>query len=162
NGPSAMTKTANLKYLQMALKWFSNPTEVHFHNYGYWICMAVKQRKSPITNIGLQIHIAPMIVPPYYLPHHWKMIKVKTIKNNKHVATYPDWINSSSTILFSTLVENDADVDNQNEQTKEEKDKEQTEKSEKSVVINRLKYKSDAAGFLDDTYSQIVSYDVES
>lgn len=80
----------------------------------------------------------------------------------KHGATDPHWTNDSSTILFTASLENDADVDNQNEQTKEEKDKEQTEKSEKSVVINRLKYKSDAAGFLDDTYSQIVSYDVES
>ncbi|HLQ71733.1 MAG TPA: S9 family peptidase [Bacillota bacterium] len=100
------------------------------------------------------------------LPQLWIMDmhggEAKQLTRFKHGATNPHWSKDSSTILFTASLEKDADVTSQKERTEEEKKKEQEEKKEKSVVINRLKYKSDAAGFLEDTYSQIVSYDIKN
>src|SRR5699024_11033789 len=98
------------------------------------------------------------------LPQLWIMDanggEAKQLTTFKHGASNPHWSKDSSTILFTASLEKDADVTSQKERTEEEKKKEQDEKAKKSVVINRLKYKSDAAGFLDDTYSQIISYDI--
>lgn len=100
------------------------------------------------------------------LPQLWMLDmqggEAKQITHFKNGATNPHWSKDSTRLFFTASLEKDADVNNQKENTDEEQKKERGEKAAKPIVINRLKYKADAAGFLDDTYSQIVSYDVNN
>lgn len=99
------------------------------------------------------------------LPQIWMMHtdggEAKQLTTFKHGATNPHWSPDSTTVFFTASLEKDADVNRQHEGTKEEREKERKEKAAEPLVIDRLNYKSDAAGFVDDTYSHIVSYHVE-
>ncbi|MFC4559083.1 S9 family peptidase [Virgibacillus kekensis] len=79
----------------------------------------------------------------------------------KHGAVNPVWSSDGKSIIFSASLEKGDDVTNQEEQSKEEQRKEKEDKSKKPIVITRLKHKSDAKGFHDEKYSQIVLYDIE-
>ncbi|GEN30763.1 acylaminoacyl-peptidase [Cerasibacillus quisquiliarum] len=79
-----------------------------------------------------------------------------------HGATNPEWSKDGKTIFFSALLDNDDDVQSQRELTKEEKEKKQNEKKKQPLIVNRLKYKSDARGFHDDKSMQILAYDLQT
>src|SRR5699024_3320553 len=79
----------------------------------------------------------------------------------KHGAVNPEWTKDSKDIIFSAPLEKDNDVNDQQESSKQERDKELEEKRKQPLVVNRLNYKSDADGFLDDKHTQIIRYNVE-
>ncbi|WP_200416492.1 S9 family peptidase [Virgibacillus salexigens] len=79
----------------------------------------------------------------------------------KHGATNPTWTKDGQFILFSALLENDDDIHNQQEMTKEEKQKIKSAKQEHPLVVNRLKYKSDAKGFHDNKKTQIIRMNIQ-
>src|SRR5690625_983860 len=83
--------------------------------------------------------------------------QLTTFKNG---AVHPHWSKNGQYIIFTARLETDDDIHNQKEQTKEERRKEQETKRKQPLVVQRLKYKSDALGFLDDKKSQIILYDV--
>ncbi|MFA1819864.1 prolyl oligopeptidase family serine peptidase [Virgibacillus oceani] len=74
----------------------------------------------------------------------------------------PDWSKDGRSIIFSTSLDSNDDVKNQKEPTKEEKQKEQENKKKKPLVVNRLKYKSDAIGFHDEKRTQLILFDVKN
>ncbi|PYZ98767.1 peptidase [Alteribacter lacisalsi] len=80
--------------------------------------------------------------------------QLTTFKNG---AMQPVWSPDSARILFTTSLEKDEeltapeDKENKNEDTK----------GKEPLVVTRLKYKSDASGFLDDSYKQIGFYSLE-
>ncbi|WP_164669659.1 S9 family peptidase [Virgibacillus doumboii] len=86
--------------------------------------------------------------------------EAKQITTFKNGAMNPTWSKDGKYIIFSASLENGDDVNDQSEQSKEERQEEKEEKSKQPLVINRLKYKSDAQGFLDEKRSQIVLFDV--
>ncbi|MEI3612190.1 S9 family peptidase [Pseudogracilibacillus sp. SO30301A] len=86
--------------------------------------------------------------------------EAKQITTFKNGAINPEWSKDGKFILFTARLENYEDIHNQKELTKEELQKEREEKNKQPRVINRLKYKADASGFLDDKKSQIFLYDV--
>src|SRR5699024_11526901 len=73
----------------------------------------------------------------------------------KHGAVNPEWSKDGKDIIFSAPLEKDDDVKDQQESSKQERDKELEEKRKQPLVVNRLNYKSDADGFLDDKHTQI-------
>ncbi|GAB3798698.1 S9 family peptidase [Virgibacillus kimchii] len=85
--------------------------------------------------------------------------QLTTFKNG--VST-PAWSRNGKSIIFSAPLDSDDDVKNQKELTKEEKQKEQESKKKKPLVVNRLKYKSDAKGFHDSKRTQLILFDVDS
>ncbi|WP_163971404.1 S9 family peptidase [Oceanobacillus halotolerans] len=88
--------------------------------------------------------------------------EAKQLTTFKHGAMNPEWSSDGKYIIFSAPLDHDDDVKNQKEQSKEERQKEQEEKSKQPLVVNRLKYKSDAKGFHDDKRVQLIQYDVEN
>lgn len=86
--------------------------------------------------------------------------EAKQITTFKNGAINPEWSKDGKFILFTAHLEKNDDIHNQKELTKEELQKEQEEKNKQPRIINRLKYKADASGFLDDKKSQIILYDV--
>ncbi len=79
----------------------------------------------------------------------------------KHGATSPTWSKDGKSILFHTSLENDDDIHNQKELSSEEKQKIKETKSKQPLIVNRLKYKSDAKGFHDTTNTQIIRMNVD-
>lgn len=83
--------------------------------------------------------------------------QLTTFKNG---AVNPNWSKDGKYIIFTARLEKDDDIHHQKEQTEEEKQKEREKKQKQPLIVNRLKYKSDALGFLDDKKSHIILYDV--
>lgn len=79
----------------------------------------------------------------------------------EHGAVNPHWSKDGKYIIFNAPIEKDAHVNKQREPSKKERQKIIEEKKKKPLIINRLKHKSDAKGFHDHLYTQIVLYDVE-
>lgn len=77
-------------------------------------------------------------------------------------ASHPHWSKDGKSIIFSAALKPDDDVTQQEEQTKEERQKEQEIKNKQPIIIDRLKHKSDAGGFLDQTKQQLIIYDIET
>ncbi|MBP1970134.1 acylaminoacyl-peptidase [Virgibacillus natechei] len=84
--------------------------------------------------------------------------QLTTFKNG---AGKPNWSKDGKHIIFSASLEADDDVHSQKEQSKEERQKEAEEKKKQPLIINRLKYKSDANGFHSNKRSQLVLFDME-
>ncbi|WP_249870586.1 S9 family peptidase [Oceanobacillus saliphilus] len=84
--------------------------------------------------------------------------KLTTFKNG---AVNPAWSKDGKYLVFSASLDSLDDVQNQDEQSKEERKKEQEEQSKQPLVIDRLKYKSDARGFHDNKKTQIILYSFE-
>ena len=80
----------------------------------------------------------------------------------KHGVSSPAWSKDGNSIIFSTSLDSDDDINNQTELTKEEKQKEQENIKKKPLVVTRLKYKSDAKGFHDNKRTQLILFDVTS
>src|SRR5690625_2843940 len=80
----------------------------------------------------------------------------------KNGATSPSWSSDGKYIIFSASLDRDDDVQSQTEQSKEEREKEHAEKKKQPLVINRLKYKSDANGFHNEIRNQLILYDMEN
>ncbi|HLR62072.1 MAG TPA: S9 family peptidase [Lentibacillus sp.] len=80
----------------------------------------------------------------------------------KYGAVNPEWSKDGRYIIFNAPLENGEDVTVQHELSKNEREQEQEEKSKQPLVINRLKYKSDANGFHDDKRSQIIRLEMEN
>jgi len=74
----------------------------------------------------------------------------------------PHWTKDGKSIIFSTSLDATDDVNTQKELTKEEKQKEQENKKKKPLVVNRLKYKSDAIGFHDDKRTQLILFELNN
>lgn len=87
--------------------------------------------------------------------------EAKQITTFTYGAMNPHWSKDGRYIIFTALLEPDADVANQKELSESEYKKEQQEKLEKPLIVNRLKYKSDALGFHDEKRMQIIMYDLE-
>lgn len=85
--------------------------------------------------------------------------QLTTFKNG---VSSPAWTRDGKSIIFSAFLNADDDVQNQKELTKEDKQKEQEDKKKKPLVVNRLKYKSDAQGFHDEKRMQLILFDVNS
>ena len=88
--------------------------------------------------------------------------EAKQLTTFKNGATNPTWSKDGKKIIFSSYLDHDDDVEKQNEQTKEEREKERKEKKKQPLIVNELKYKSDARGFHDNKRSQLVMFDLES
>ncbi|MFC2947893.1 S9 family peptidase [Virgibacillus sediminis] len=100
------------------------------------------------------------------LPQIWLLStaggEAKQLTEFKHGAANPAWAENGRSILFSAPLEADADVSSQRELTKEERQKEAEQKKKQPLVVNRLKYKSDAKGFHDNKRTQLVRFDLEN
>ena len=83
--------------------------------------------------------------------------QITTFRNG---AVNPEWSKDSKYILFTARLEQDDDIHSQQELTNAERHKELEEKNKQPRVINRLQYKTDASGLLDNKRSQIILYDV--
>jgi len=88
--------------------------------------------------------------------------EAKQLTTFKHGATNPVWTNDGTKIIFTSMLDNDDDVKTQAELTKEEKEKLREEKEKQPLIVNELKYKSDAQGFHDEKRSQLIMYDLEN
>lgn len=86
--------------------------------------------------------------------------EAKQITTFKNGAVNPEWSKDGKYIALTARLEKDEAIHDQQELTKEERQKEQQEKNKLPRVINRLKYKSDAGGLLDDKKSQIILCDI--
>lgn len=87
--------------------------------------------------------------------------EARQITHFKYGASQPYWSKDGKYIIFSARLEPNSDVTQQRELTEEEQMKEQKKKQQRSIVINRLKYKSDAQGLHQDKlFTQIIAYDV--
>lgn len=87
--------------------------------------------------------------------------EAKQITTFPYGATSPEWSKDGKAILFSARLETDDDIYELKELTKEDKEKIKQEKAEKPLIVNRLKYKSDAQGFHDDKNVHIIRYELE-
>ncbi|WP_077702980.1 S9 family peptidase [Virgibacillus dokdonensis] len=79
----------------------------------------------------------------------------------RHGAMNPMWSRDSQHIFFTASLEHDDDIHNQTEPSIEEEKKEKEAKKKQPFMINRLKYKSDAQGFHNDTRSQIIRLSID-
>ncbi|MFC4024586.1 S9 family peptidase [Oceanobacillus longus] len=79
----------------------------------------------------------------------------------KNGAYNPTWSKDGKYLVFSASLDDSEDITSQKEQSKEERQKENEEKSKQPLVVNTLKYKSDAKGFHDNKKVQIVLYSFE-
>src|SRR5699024_9441186 len=86
--------------------------------------------------------------------------EAKQITTFKNGAVKPEWSKDGKYMAFTERMEKNEAIHDQQELTKEERQKEQQEKNKLPRVINRLKYKSDAGGLLDDKKSQIILCDI--
>ncbi|SHG70060.1 S9 family peptidase [Ornithinibacillus halophilus] len=86
--------------------------------------------------------------------------EAKQLTTFKNGAVSPEWSKDGKYIIFTASLDKDDDVKSQKEQSKEERKKEQEEKSKQPLVVDSLRYKSDAKGFHDDKKAQLVLYDV--
>ncbi|TMW73932.1 S9 family peptidase [Alteribacter natronophilus] len=84
--------------------------------------------------------------------------EARQLTSFKNGAMQPAWSPDSSHILFTTSLEEGEDL---NENSDDEDKKKNGSKDSEPLVVTRLKYKSDATGFLDDTYKQIGRYSLE-
>lgn len=76
-------------------------------------------------------------------------------------ASGPIWSADGRTIYFTASLTADSDVSKQEERTEAERKEEQEAKQNEALVIDRLQYKSDAAGFIDhDKTRQIIKYTI--
>lgn len=76
----------------------------------------------------------------------------------KNGATQPLWSPSSKQILFATFYKENEQPDD----SKEEEAMKAESKKKEPLIVERLKYKSDAAGFLDGKRKQLAIYDLET
>ncbi len=83
--------------------------------------------------------------------------EAKQITTLKNGASQPVWSPDSKKLLFTTSLAKDENI-----HSKEDDEKTSDEKKDEPLVVTRLKYKSDATGFLDDKYKQLAFYDIES
>ncbi|PYZ94182.1 peptidase [Salipaludibacillus keqinensis] len=83
--------------------------------------------------------------------------EAKSVTHLENGAGQPIWSPDSSRILFTTSFEK-GDLPSTSIDDKKEK---QTEKSQ-PLIVERLKYKSDAAGFLDQKNKQLAIYHVDN
>ncbi|HEX6594766.1 MAG TPA: S9 family peptidase [Bacillota bacterium] len=74
----------------------------------------------------------------------------------------PEWSQDGKYIIFTAPLEKDDRLHEQKEQTEEERKKEQEETKKQPLVVNRLNYKADVSGFLDQKKNQIILYDLEN
>src|SRR5690625_1069731 len=88
--------------------------------------------------------------------------EAKQLTTFKHGATNPVWTNDGTKIIFISILDYDDDVKTQAELTKEEKEKLRKKKEKQPLIVNELKYKSDAQGFHDEKRSQLIMYDLEN
>ncbi|WP_077603370.1 S9 family peptidase [Oceanobacillus sojae] len=85
---------------------------------------------------------------------------------SKQITTFPNgvfspiWSEDGKSILFCSYLEKDDDISALKELSKEEKQAKQKEAQTKPLVVDRLRYKSDARGFHDDSKTQIIQYDL--
>ncbi|GAB3060958.1 S9 family peptidase [Virgibacillus ainsalahensis] len=100
------------------------------------------------------------------LPQLWLLKtdggEAKQLTTFKHGAHSPQWSKDGKSIIFSAPLEKDDDVKKQTEQSKEERQKEAEQKKKQPLIVNRLKYKSDANGFHDSKQTQVVLFDIEN
>ncbi|MCE7790907.1 S9 family peptidase [Salipaludibacillus sp. CUR1] len=80
--------------------------------------------------------------------------EAKQVTKLPNGASQPYWSPDSSKILFTTSFEKGSQPDNQLN------GKGDTEEKKAPLIVERLKYKSDAAGFLDETNKQLALYDL--
>ncbi|OZU87857.1 peptidase [Virgibacillus indicus] len=80
----------------------------------------------------------------------------------KNGAVSPVWSKDGNYIIFHASLNQDDNIENQKELSKEERQKEKKDKENEPLVVNRLKYKSDAKGFHDHKRSQLILLDVEN
>lgn len=99
------------------------------------------------------------------LPQIWLLNtnggKPKQISSFKNGATMPYWSNDGTFIIFSARLEEGDDVQKQVELSKETRRKQQADRNSRPIIINRLKHKSDARGFFDHTYSQLILFNMK-
>ncbi|WP_368653910.1 prolyl oligopeptidase family serine peptidase [Ornithinibacillus sp. 4-3] len=76
-------------------------------------------------------------------------------------ASKPCWSKDGKYIIFSASLAMNDSVEDQCELSKEEREKLAEEKANSPLIINDLKYKSDAKGFHDEKREQIILYNVE-
>ncbi|SHH03166.1 S9 family peptidase [Virgibacillus chiguensis] len=88
--------------------------------------------------------------------------EAKQLTTFRYGAMDPMWSKDSQHIFFTAPLEHDDDIHNQTEPSKEEEKKEKEAKKKQPFMINRLKYKSDARGFHDDTRSQIIRLTIDN
>ncbi|WP_067724911.1 S9 family peptidase [Oceanobacillus damuensis] len=84
--------------------------------------------------------------------------QLTTFKNG---AVNPAWSKDGEYLLFSASLDEFDDVQNQKELSEEERQKENEAKSSQPLIVDRLKYKSDAKGFHDNKKTQIILYSFE-
>ncbi|RNA68786.1 alpha/beta hydrolase family protein [Alteribacter keqinensis] len=84
--------------------------------------------------------------------HGGEAKQLTTLKNG---AMQPSWSPDSQRILFTTTLEPGEDLLSRPEEKPEDKENE-------PLVVTRLKYKSDASGFLDSKTKQLACYSLES
>ncbi|MBM7633886.1 S9 family peptidase [Geomicrobium sediminis] len=80
----------------------------------------------------------------------------------RHGAGAPIWSPDGQQLLFSAPVAAGTIVYNEGERTREEKKEAQEKKAKEPLRVTRLKYKSDAKGFHDDTVLQLFLYTVDT
>ncbi|RKQ33852.1 S9 family peptidase [Oceanobacillus halophilus] len=86
--------------------------------------------------------------------------EAKQITTFKNGAFNPAWSKDGRYIIFSATLDADDDIHNQKELSKEERQKETEEKRKEPLFVNRLKYKANGTGFLDNKHTQIIRYDM--
>lgn len=86
----------------------------------------------------------------------------------KQITTFPNgvsspvWANDGKSIIFCSFLEKDDDIASLKELSNEEKKAKQKEAQTKPLIVDRLKYKSDARGFHDQSTVQIIQYDINA
>ncbi|MGX8793513.1 S9 family peptidase [Oceanobacillus sp. M60] len=86
----------------------------------------------------------------------------------KQITTFPNgvfspiWSNDGKSIIFCSFLEKDDDIAALKELSNEEKEAKQKEAQTKPLIVDRLKYKSDARGFHDQSTVQIIKYDINA
>lgn len=88
--------------------------------------------------------------------------EAKQLTTFKYGATNPSWSQDGKKVIFTALLDQDDDIHKQTEQSKEERERELKEKKNQPLIVNELKYKSDARGFHDGKRSQLVMYDLDN
>jgi len=85
--------------------------------------------------------------------------QLTTFRNGAHS---PIWSKDGNSLFFTASLDIDDDIQKQKELSKEERQKEAEARSKQPLVVDRLKYKSDAQGFHDKKKLQIIQYHLES
>ena len=88
--------------------------------------------------------------------------EAKQLTAFKHGAYSPLWSKDGRSIFFHASLDKGDHIEDQKELTTEERQKEKEHNAKQPLVVNRLKYKSDANGFHDNKTTQIIQYSLET